>query len=141
MTVAPVIQDRPVDHLRVGGQTDPTKLGGAIAHGVRRREAVVLDAIGAAAVNQAVKGLAVAREMLAEDGIDVAMVPEFVVIVIDGADRTVIRLRVVPHTVPLALLRALLGDVLAEALPGPVPPELAATLAAAVIAGVAGTLP
>jgi len=53
-----------------------------------------VQAIGASAVNQAVKALALARNYLAEDGYDIVSFPEFVDVEIDGNVRTAIRLSV-----------------------------------------------
>lgn len=85
--------DRP---WRVGSATDVKQLAGAVAKAVRDdRAVVVLAAIGAGAVNQAVKSLACARGMLAEDGWDITAQPSFVDIVIPpDKDRTAIHLTV-----------------------------------------------
>ena len=56
-----------------------------------------MQAIGAGAVNQAVKALVLAKGYLAEDGIAVVCVPEFVDVDIDGKVRTAIKLVVEPR--------------------------------------------
>lgn len=86
----------PSDHLRVASGSDPGRLAGAISHVVRRSGRVSMDAIGAAAVNQAVKAIATAIEHLADDGIAVAAVPRYVTLEIHGHERTAMRIEVVP---------------------------------------------
>jgi stage V sporulation protein S len=56
-----------------------------------------VQAIGAGAVNQAVKAVAIARGYLKEDGIDVVCLPEFATVDINGKERTAIRLVVEPR--------------------------------------------
>jgi stage V sporulation protein S len=80
--------------LRVAASTKTNGIAGAIAHMVRESGTAELQAIGAAAVSQAVKGAAVARLYLAEEGIDLICIPEFAEVMIDGEERTAIRLRV-----------------------------------------------
>ncbi len=81
--------------MRVKAISDPASLGGAIAQVMRREESVDLSCIGAAAVNQAIKGVAVATGFLVAEAINLAVVPYFEMVDIDGAERTSIRLRVV----------------------------------------------
>jgi stage V sporulation protein S len=81
--------------MRVSATSDPASLGGAIAQIVRRDASASLSAIGAAAVNQAVKGVAVAAGFLTVEGVSIAMVPSFAMVDIDGKERTSICLRVV----------------------------------------------
>jgi stage V sporulation protein S len=61
---------------------------------VRETGTAELQAIGAAAVSQAIKGTAVARLYLAEEGIDLICIPEFAEVMINGEERTAIRLRI-----------------------------------------------
>jgi stage V sporulation protein S len=82
-----------MDVLKVSAQSRSTSVAGAIAGVMRAGGPVVVQAIGAGAVNQAVKAIVFARTYLARDGIAIAFVPEFGVVVIDGQERTVIRLR------------------------------------------------
>ena len=65
--------------LRVAGTSSPRKLGGAIAHCLRKYEEVEMVACGAGAVNQATKGIAVARQYLEPDGYDLVSQPAFTV--------------------------------------------------------------
>jgi len=83
-----------VQVLKVSATSRSTALAGAIAGIMRERGYVEVQAIGAGAVNQAVKAIAIARGYLEEDGIDIAFVPIFIEILIDGNERTAIRFEV-----------------------------------------------
>jgi stage V sporulation protein S len=56
-----------------------------------------VQAIGASAVNQAIKAVAIARSYLTLDGIDIVCIPEFVEIDIDGQERTALKLVIEPR--------------------------------------------
>lgn len=77
--------------FKVSAQTKPGSLAGAIAGVVRDCEIVEIQAIGAGAINQAVKAIAIARGFVAPHGIDLTCIPAFMDIQIDGADRTAIK--------------------------------------------------
>lgn len=80
--------------LKVGATSNPNTVAGAIAAIIRSgREAEIL-AIGAGAVNQAVKAIAVARGYLAPNGIDLCFIPAFSEIEIDGTPRTAVKLMI-----------------------------------------------
>jgi stage V sporulation protein S len=83
-----------VDIIKVSATSRTSAVAGAIAGVFREQEYANVQAIGASAVNQAVKALALARDYLAEDGYDVIGIPEFVDVEIDGKIRTAIRLTV-----------------------------------------------
>jgi stage V sporulation protein S len=87
-----------VQILKVSASSRSTALAGAIAGIMRERGYVEVQAIGAGAVNQAVKAIAIARGYLEEDGIDIAFVPIFIEISIDGNERTAIRFEVSKST-------------------------------------------
>ena len=70
---------------------------GAIAGVVREHNHAEVQAIGAGAVNQAVKAVAIARGYLQEDGLHVVCLPEFTTVTIEGKERTAIRLVVEPR--------------------------------------------
>jgi stage V sporulation protein S len=80
-----------MDIVRVSSSSPTAKVAGAIAGIMREKGHVAVQAIGAAAVNQAVKALAVARVYLQEDGIEIAIIPEFVDIEIDNQERSVMK--------------------------------------------------
>lgn len=78
--------------LKVSSKSVPNSVAGAIAAVIREQRTVEVQAVGAGAANQAIKSIAVARGYLAPIGIDLICIPAFANIVIDGEDRTVIKL-------------------------------------------------
>jgi stage V sporulation protein S len=80
-----------VEILKVSGSSVPRSVAGAIASVLRREEAVAVQAVGAMAVNQAVKSMAIAREYLVGDAWDISITPSFEHIIIDGSERTAIK--------------------------------------------------
>lgn len=74
--------------LKVAGRSQATTLAGAIAKRVRDEKAVSLVAIGPQSVNQALKGIAIARKYLEEDHKDVDFFPSFVHVELDGTTRS-----------------------------------------------------
>jgi stage V sporulation protein S len=92
-----VMDTDKVEVIKVSATSRTSAVAGAIAGIFRERQFVNVQAIGASAVNQAVKALALARDYLAEDGYDVVSIPEFVDVEIDGNVRTAIRLSVFPR--------------------------------------------
>lgn len=85
--------------LRVSSKSSPASVAGAIAGMVKDGVPVELQAVGAGAVNQAVKAIAISRGFLSPVGIEISCVPSFADIVIDGEYRTAIRFAVEPHYV------------------------------------------
>jgi len=86
----------PMKVLRVSARSRSTAVAGAIAGVVRERGRAEVQAIGAGAVNQATKAVAIARGYLAEDGIDVICIPTFVDVLIGDLERTAIKRPVAP---------------------------------------------
>jgi stage V sporulation protein S len=82
------------DHevLKVSSRSNPNSVAGAMAGVIRSSGAVEVQVVGAGALNQAVKALAIARGYVAPAGIDLVCVPTFADIEIDGERRTAIRL-------------------------------------------------
>jgi stage V sporulation protein S len=83
--------------LKVSARSRSAAVAGAIAGTVRESGRVEAQAIGAGAVNQAVKAVAIARGYLALDGIDVICIPTFAEVEIEGQERTAIKLIVEPR--------------------------------------------
>ncbi|MDQ7793721.1 MAG: stage V sporulation protein S [bacterium] len=83
--------------LKVSAQSNPKAVAGALAAVLREHGAVEVQAVGAGAVNQAVKAIAITRGYVAPNGLDIVTVPAFVEITIDGQARTAIRFIVSPR--------------------------------------------
>lgn len=87
--------DEPETLLRVSGGTSAHDLAAAISHGVYDSKRVVLRAIGAGAVNQAVKAVAIAQSYVGSRGLVLSVRPGFTAVVMpDGTETTAIILRV-----------------------------------------------
>ncbi len=80
--------------LKVSAHSSPNSVAGALAGVLRERRTAELQAIGAGAINQAVKAVAIARSYLQPSDLDLTCVPEFTDVEIDGNVRTAIRLLV-----------------------------------------------
>ena len=85
------------DILKVSARSRPSAVAGAIAGVVRESGRAEVQAIGAGAANQAIKAIAIARDYLAETGINAVCLPSFIDVVIDDEDRTALRLIVEPR--------------------------------------------
>ncbi|MBS1248517.1 MAG: Stage V sporulation protein S [Chloroflexi bacterium] len=83
-----------VDIIKVASNSRTSAVAGAIAGVFREQKQVKVQAIGASAVNQAVKALALARDYLDKDGYNVITIPSFVDVEIEGKVRTAIRMLV-----------------------------------------------
>ncbi|MDK2785261.1 MAG: stage sporulation protein [Bacillota bacterium] len=88
---------REVEVLKVSAQSNPKSVAGALAAVLREHGAAEVQAVGAGAVNQAVKAVAIARGFVAPNGMDLVCVPAFAEIEIDGEERTAIKLIVGPR--------------------------------------------
>lgn len=86
-----------MDVLKVSATSQPKSVAGALAAVLREKSIAELQAVGAGAVNQAVKAIAIARGFVAPNGIDLVVVPAFAEIVIDGEERTAIKFIVEPR--------------------------------------------
>lgn len=86
-----------VDIIKVSGTSRTSAVAGAIAGVMRDYQHAEVQAIGASAINQAVKAMVLAKGYLSEDGIDVIYIPEFVDVDIDGKVRTAVRFVVEPR--------------------------------------------
>jgi stage V sporulation protein S len=86
-----------IDIIKVSATSRTSAVAGAIAGVMREHQHADVQAIGASAVNQAVKALALAKGYLEEDGIDIVCVPHFVDVEIDGKIRTAIKFVVDPR--------------------------------------------
>jgi len=83
--------------LKVSAKSSPNSVAGALAGMLRERGSVEIQSIGAGALNQAIKAVAIARGFVAPSGIDLICIPAFIDIIIDGEERTAIKLFVQPR--------------------------------------------
>ncbi len=83
--------------LKVSSKSSPASVAGAIAGMIKDGASVEIQAVGAGAVNQAVKAVAISRGFLSPVGIEICCIPSFADIVIDGEYRTAIRFAVEPR--------------------------------------------
>lgn len=83
--------------LKVSAQSRPSAVAGAIAGVVREKGRAEVQAIGAGAVDQAVKAIAIARGYLVPSGFDVVCIPSFTDVVINDEERTALKLMVEPR--------------------------------------------
>lgn len=85
------------DLIRVASGSKSTAVAGAIAGIVREHGTAEVQAIGAGAVNQALKAAAIARGFLLLDGIDIVYIPTFEDVEIGGQQRTALRIKAEPR--------------------------------------------
>lgn len=83
--------------LRVSNRSNPNAVAGALAGVLRQIGSAELQAIGAGAINQAVKAVAIARGYVAPAGMDLICIPAFTDVDIDGQERTAIKFIVEPR--------------------------------------------
>jgi stage V sporulation protein S len=90
-------QSNTVDIIKVSARSRSTAVAGAVAGVVREHNRAEVQAIGAGAVNQAIKAIAIARGYLSEDDIDVIVIPFFTEVMIEDQERTAVRMVVEPR--------------------------------------------
>ncbi len=74
--------------LKVSSKSNPNSVAGAIAGIIAEKGKVELQAIGAGAINQVVKAIAIARGFVAASGVDLVCIPAFIIVNIEGEERT-----------------------------------------------------
>ena len=80
--------------LKVASKSNPNSVAGALAGVLRESGGAEIQVIGAGALNQAIKAIAIARGFVAPSGMDLVCIPAFTDIEIDGEERTAIKLTV-----------------------------------------------
>ena len=83
--------------LKVSSKSNPNSVAGALAGVLREKGSAEIQAIGAGALNQAVKAIAIARGFVAPSGMDLVCVPAFTDINIEGDQKTAIKVIVEPR--------------------------------------------
>ena len=81
-----------MDTLKVSSKSNPNSVAGALTNVFRDKGKVEIQAIGAGALNQAVKAVAIARGFVAPAGVDLVCIPAFAEVEVEGEDRTGIKL-------------------------------------------------
>ena len=85
--------------LKVSSKSNPNSVAGAIAGVLRERGNAEIQVIGAGALNQAIKAIAIARGFVAPGGVDLVFVPAFTEILINNEERTAIKLILGPRKI------------------------------------------
>lgn len=78
--------------LKVSSKSNPSKVAGAIANVFREQGSVEIQTIGAGSLNQAIKAVCIARGFLAPSGENLVVLPAFSDILIEGEEKTAIKL-------------------------------------------------
>ena len=86
-----------MDVLRISTKSNPNSVAGAIAGLIKEKGKAEMQAIGAGALNQAVKTIAIARGFVAPSGVDLICIPAFTEIKIEEDERTGIKLLIEPR--------------------------------------------
>ncbi|MGA9468505.1 MAG: stage V sporulation protein S [Exiguobacterium marinum] len=86
-----------MDVLKVSAKSNPNSVAGALAGVLREKGTCEIQAVGAGALNQSVKAVAIARGFVAPSGLDLICIPAFTDIMIDGEERTAIKLIIEPR--------------------------------------------
>lgn len=81
-----------VELLKISSKSNPNSVAGAIIAMIREKGKAELQMIGAGALNQAIKAVAIARGFVVPSGVDLVCVPSFSNIEVDGEDRTGIKI-------------------------------------------------
>lgn len=82
--------------LKISSKSNPNSVAGALVGVIREKGTAEIQAIGAGALNQAIKSVAIARGFVAPSGMDLVCIPAFTEVEIDGEERTAIKLIVQP---------------------------------------------
>ncbi len=86
-----------MDILKISTKSNPNSVAGAIAGLIKEKGKAEMQAIGAGALNQAIKAIAIARGFVAPSGVDLICIPAFTEVRIEDEERTGIKLAVEPR--------------------------------------------
>lgn len=81
-----------METIKVSSKSNPNSVAGALANYLREKDTVEMQAIGAGALNQAIKAIAIARGFVAPSGKNLVCIPAFANILIDNEEKTAIKL-------------------------------------------------
>lgn len=80
--------EKDIINLKISAKSEAGKIAGAIAELIKENKRIDLTAVGAGAINQAVKGIAIARGYVAPAGINLVCIPAFIEVQIENENRT-----------------------------------------------------
>ena len=83
-----------IEMIKVATNSSPSKVAGSLATIIREQKVVEIQTIGAGALNQAIKAIAIARGFLVSSGIDIVVIPAFREVMINQSEKTAIKLRI-----------------------------------------------
>lgn len=78
--------------LKISSKSNPNNVAGAIAGMIKENKRIEMTAIGAGALNQAIKAIAIARGFVAPAGMEIVCIPAFVTVEVEGEERTGIKI-------------------------------------------------
>ncbi len=81
--------------LKVASSSNPSSVAGALVKNMQEGKDVELLAVGAGAINQAVKAVAIARGYVSPQGVDITIKPGFEDVEIEGKKKTAVKLIVI----------------------------------------------
>ena len=81
-----------METLKVSSKSDPNRVAGALANVLRDKGSAEIQSIGAGALNQAIKAVAIARGFVAPSGKNLVCIPAFTDVEVEGENRTGIKL-------------------------------------------------
>jgi stage V sporulation protein S len=83
-----------MESIKVSARSSPNSVAAAIVSLMRQDLSLEVSVVGAGALNQAIKAVAIARPQLTTENIDIVLIPAFILLDIDGVQRTGLRLHV-----------------------------------------------
>ncbi|MBE6064293.1 stage V sporulation protein S [Clostridium cochlearium] len=86
-----------METLKVSAKSEPKSVAGALAAAIKEKNIAEVQAVGAGAVNQAIKAIAITRGFVAPNGVDLVVIPAFSEVSIEGEERTAIKFIVEPR--------------------------------------------
>ena len=86
------MKGKNMETLKVSSKSNPNSVAGALANVLRDENIVEIQAVGAGSLNQAIKGIIIARGFVAPSGKNLYCIPSFASIMIDNEERTAIKL-------------------------------------------------
>lgn len=81
-----------METIKVSSKSNPSSVAGALANALREKNSIEIQAIGAGALNQSIKAVAIARGFVAPTGKNLVVIPAFTNILIDNEEKTAIKL-------------------------------------------------